>query len=922
MQVAALVVEGTVVATSPPGAGSGCAAYSPSLSRSKQAQSQEGSHSPYVPCSPLLNSARLSVDLLRCTSPATRAEVLQGTEQLPCLALQTPQYSSPSPSPTIKTLMHSPAGRRARDGRPEGHQRVPVCCHTESVAEVAVMGGVVDTTSWCVATSSESVAGNPVRRSSGVTNLPKETRESVVAERAEGPRQLSLSTPLKVSPPLCRSPVSKNLCLPVPEDDRAGSLASESLGQGTSSYVAMGSISGDNVLCTFADDVVVEHQQEPLLLDRRPGDASCSYESDEVKECPFLSPSFRSVDDQVTIQSMNSSLFSGKSSSLPQTQSRGGGGSGNPVTLLLPIPTRRRDLKAFTRDGGEGDSSSEEVLSEDSAVERPPPRELFGPMGRRIRPIRKTQPPEKAGDGSLCPHLAKRVSFGSPLSVEVHQYSYADGSKISGGSVTSSQDSSNSSLGSLLSSPSTQCLLLPARENSSPTEECSFAFVRPGSTPAGRGGFLSPTPRASTAANPLPRSPTCLSCDTGREGGRLPLTNSEASYSPLAAEEETSYSDSSGCMTRRHSDTSGRGNDFPSFRLYVAGSSTPERGVSSLSPSVCSPVVQSPSAVSCSPAQASLSPVSHVHSCRRISPKPLLPPGDSGFPVSPPSTKHGGTRSVTPGSTTPSSSKHAHGLRLLVSSPTRSCSPRAQLDSPRNLVPSPTEVQWNQSVSMRSSVSNQIPDASPLSAVYKTRLARSPTYLVPQPRLSPSSASQRNSCGSPEDRPSVCHMTPHFSMDKTRVSSVSESPVQKLFAGPPLPVGRTPHGEILRETGGSSRENYGTLHPDSLVNDGEENSPFTSLCVNQHTSCTHTLGTSLSPENSSDVSGLQHPANMVGVTVNSNPQITLSDCVVSGSRNDFPKDFPQSPTASVSPSRPLASVRCSWCDVGFMPGRA
>lgn len=503
--------------------------------------------------------------------------------------------------------------------------------------------------------------------------------------------------------------------------------------------------------------------------------------------------------------------------------------------------------------------------------------------------------------------------------------------------MTSSQDSSNSSLGSLTSSPSTQCLLLPPRENSSPIEECSFSFVRQPTPAEHPGGFLSPTRHVSNA-DPLSRSPSCLSYETTEEGV-LPLVCNGSLYSPVGAEEEHSYSDSSGCMTRRHSDTSGRGNDFPSFRLFVGGSTTPERCVPSPSPALWSPVVvQTSSPVSSynSPHASSSPVVAHVRSCRRISPRPLLPTVHSGHPpppLSPSSAKPGGIRSSTPGATTPSPSKHAHGLRLLVSSPTGGVSRglTQQLTSiPQAIVASPTIFRHQHTVSTRTHAASQVPDASPSSTIFKARVSGSHAFLVPQPRNALQSALQRDSRGSPNGRPRASsHLSPQSSsMDKTRgaaSSSMPEPPVKRSAAGPTLPVARPPQGESPRGTDGSRAERHllRTICATRAVSDGEGSSPFTPLCVSRHNSSHTIAATSLSPQNAPDIAGLQHQVGVAGLAMNLPDDPLLPDCAVTeGGRNDLPKDFCQSPTASVSPSRPLASVRGSWCDVGFLPGRA
>lgn len=420
MQVAALAVEGAVVAASSPGGGPGCAAYSSSLSKSKPSQFREAGHSPHGSSSPPVPE-----DSLECTS-AARPEFEERTEQLPTSTAHNPLDCSSSPTPVTTTRMHSPAGRWSLGDTEEKQRLRTVSCPPESEAPFV---SLVDTTSGCAATACGSAGGrSPVRGPLSGPGSPKGIAESSV-EHIEGLRQSSLSTPSEVlAPPSC-SRVSSSVCVPVTDAEEARCSKSETLTARTARDVSMGIAGGENFSYTPTAHVVGQ-PKEAFSVQRRPGSASCTCESSEAKEgyCSFLASSFRSLTrDQVADQSESCSLSPSTQNSPSRTQLHRGGG-GNPGTLLLPIPTRRRDLnKADPSDEGEDDSSSslgEVSPSQGTATGGPSPEgELHGPVHRGSRPTRSgTHPPGKEREESLCPHLAKRVSFGSPLSVEVGIY--------------------------------------------------------------------------------------------------------------------------------------------------------------------------------------------------------------------------------------------------------------------------------------------------------------------------------------------------------------------------------------------------------------------------------------------------------------------------------------------------------------------
>ncbi|CBZ51750.1 conserved hypothetical protein [Neospora caninum Liverpool] len=202
--------------------------------------------------------------------------------------------------------------------------------------------------------------------------------------------------------------------------------------------------------------------------------------------------------------------------------------------LLLPIPTRRCAFEERDRDTGGSASDSGEFLV-------------------RLTHSRRGSEREEA---ALHPQLAKRVSFGSPLSVEVHQYSYADGCRSSGGSAMSgsSQDSSQSSLSSLSPSPpSSQFLLSLATPDASHSE--TF-----------RGQHLI----SSCGLDLYSSSPPCFL--PGRGTLDSVRSDSGASSSLHVGGDLSDSESTSGCMTRRHKDLSQSGRCLSApFRFFVGG---------------------------------------------------------------------------------------------------------------------------------------------------------------------------------------------------------------------------------------------------------------------------------------------------------------------------------------------------------------
>ncbi|KYK62768.1 hypothetical protein TGPRC2_238020 [Toxoplasma gondii TgCatPRC2] len=208
--------------------------------------------------------------------------------------------------------------------------------------------------------------------------------------------------------------------------------------------------------------------------------------------------------------------------------------------LLLPIPTRRSAFEERETDRNCGSAS-------DSGVEF---------LVRLRRHSRRGA--DRDDESGLHSQLAKRVSFGSPLSVEVHQYSYADGCRSSGGSAMSSQDSSHSSLSSLSPSPpSSQSLL----------SHTVTAHEAPSHAEGFRRGQVHLT-SLSYGLDLYSSSPPWVPDRGSLEGVSRP----DADASSMRVGDLSDSDSTNGCMTRRHTDVSS-GFSLPvSFRFFGAGS--------------------------------------------------------------------------------------------------------------------------------------------------------------------------------------------------------------------------------------------------------------------------------------------------------------------------------------------------------------
>ncbi|PFH32932.1 hypothetical protein BESB_081310 [Besnoitia besnoiti] len=270
--------------------------------------------------------------------------------------------------------------------------------------------------------------------------------------------------------------------------------------------------------------------------------------------------------------------------------------------LLLPIPTRRRPFfeQDTDRNGGSASDSGLEIL----------------PRSRRT--LRRAS--DRDGESTSHRQLAKRVSFGSPLSVEVHQYSYADGCRSSGGSAMSgsSRDSSNSSLSSLSSPPSSQSLLSQGATveaaASSSSSSCEGA-------PSQR-RCLSPSPSAAVDAYGRPSA----------------FSGSGGMANVLSPRLDDLSDGETGCVTRRHKDlsASGRGLFPPSFGFFGAASS-PE-SESSQAPAFLSPPMQAQSPPAHLTGDSASSPALHPQSPRHCALQQSALPSASPS-VSSPSTR-------------------------------------------------------------------------------------------------------------------------------------------------------------------------------------------------------------------------------------------------------------------------------------------
>ncbi|KEP60504.1 UNVERIFIED_CONTAM: hypothetical protein HHA_238020 [Hammondia hammondi] len=227
--------------------------------------------------------------------------------------------------------------------------------------------------------------------------------------------------------------------------------------------------------------------------------------------------------------------------------------------LLLPIPTRRSAFEERETDRNCGSAS-------DSGVEF---------LVRLRRHSRRGA--DRDDESGLHPQLAKRVSFGSPLSVEVHQYSYADGCRSSGGSAMSSQDSSHSSLSSLSPSPPSSQSLLSHTATTHEASSHAEAFRR------GQVHLTSLSCGLDLYSSSLPCVP-----DRGSLEG---VSRPDADASSLRVGDLSDSDSTGGCMTRRHKDVSS-GFSLPvSFRFFGAGSTAAD---SSQKPPLSPSYTQSP----------------------------------------------------------------------------------------------------------------------------------------------------------------------------------------------------------------------------------------------------------------------------------------------------------------------------------------